>query len=503
MKQKGVVLLISLSVLWANSAMARTPDILPPQDPSSEQAQENKKLLHLDIDTCLDISLKNNHRRPASKFALEVAEAQHQQALSAYWPQLSLKSLYSQLDQDPNFIFPARSIPVPAQTATIPANSFGPGFPPAPVPVNTPATQFNVPQQNVKLFDKRNLLASLNLTYPLYTGGLRGAKVDQAEKGIEVAKQEVRRTELQIIYDTKKMYYGAVLAKKVLQIARDTLGRLETTLQFTEHLYKAGSGKVKKTDYLKNKAIVENARSMVALLENNEKLAKAGLINTMGLDWQTTIALTAQVIPYAPFKSDLSNLVNTSYQFNPDWAKLKAGLEAAEAKIREERSGHLPIIALTGSLNHIANPYDQGLATARNKDSWAVGIALELPIFSGFLTQHKIKAARANLEKIKEEKVLLREGIALQVKDSSLRLMRAQQQQKAAKEAMLAATENRELNERAYQNELVETKDVLEAQLMESSMEAEYHKILYDHIEAQAQLELIVGTEVNKLIDSR
>jgi outer membrane protein TolC len=132
-----------------------------------------------------------------------------------------------------------------------------------------------------------------------------------------------------------------------------------------------------------------------------------------------------------------------------------------------------------------------------------VGIALELPIFSGFLTQHKIKAARAHLEKIKEEKVLLREGIALQVKDSSLRLMRAQQQQNAAKEAMLAATENRELNERAYQNELVETKDVLEAQLMESSMEAEYHKILYDHIEAQAQLELIVGTEVNKVIDSR
>jgi outer membrane protein len=241
----------------------------------------------------------------------------------------------------------------------------------------------------------------------------------------------------------------------------------------------------------------------VALLENNEKLAKAGLINTMGLQWQAAIALAAQEIPYSFCKSDLSKLVGTAYQFNPDWAKLKAGLEAAQAKIREERSGHLPTLALTGSLNHIANPYDQGLATARNKDSWAVGIVLELPIFSGFLTQNKIKAARANLEKIKEEKVLLREGIALQVKDTFLRLVRAQQQQKAAKEAMLAATENRELNERAYENELVETKDVLEAQLMESSMEAEYQKILYDHIEAQARLELIVGMEVNKLIDSR
>ena len=125
-EERVLLLLLILSALRPDAITARTSDILSPKEPSPEQAQEIKKLLHLDIDTCLDISLKNNHRRPVSKFALEVAEAEHNQALSAYWPQLSLRSLYSQLDQDPNFIFPARSIPVPSQTATIPANSFGP-----------------------------------------------------------------------------------------------------------------------------------------------------------------------------------------------------------------------------------------------------------------------------------------------------------------------------------------------------------------------------------------
>jgi outer membrane protein len=500
--RNGFILLLILAILWANSLLAQPPDT-PPQKSPPENAQEDKKLLQLDIDACIDLSLKNNRRRPASKYSLEIAEAQHRQALSAYWPQLSLRSIYNQLDQDPNFIFPARSIPIPAQTATIPANSFAPGFPPSPVPVTTPASQFAVPQQDVKLIGKYNLLTSLNLTYPLYTGGLRSAIVNQAEKGIEVAKQEVRRTELQIIYDTKKMYYGAVLAQRVLQISKDTLTRLETTLRFTENLFKRGSDKVKKTDYLRNKIIVESTRSMVAQLENNEKLAKAGLINTMGLEWQTTITLAAQEIPYSLVQGDLSKLVSTSYLFNPDWAKLQAGLEAAEAKIREERSSHLPTLALTGNLNHIDNPYNQGLATARNKDSWVVGVALELPIFRGFLTQQKIKSAQANLEKIKEERVLLKEGIALQVKDTFLRLMRSKQQQQAAKEAMLTATENRKLHERAYQNELVETKDVLEAQLLESTTQAEYQKILYDHIEALAHLEFIVGTEVNKIIDLR
>ncbi len=125
---------------------------------------------------------------------------------------------------------------------------------------------------------------------------------------------------------------------------------------------------------------------MVAELANNEKLAKAGLINTLGLGWQTSIELAEQEVPYSPLKANLDKLVNSSYQFNPDWAKFKAGLEVAELKIKEEQSGHLPKVALTGSLNHLDNPYNQGIVTARNKDFMSVGVALEIPIFSGFLT---------------------------------------------------------------------------------------------------------------------
>ena len=247
---------------------------------------------------------------------------------------------------------------------------------------------------------------------------------------------------------------------------------------------------------------MESVRAMVADLANNVKLAKAGLVNSMGLGWETAINLATQELPYSPLHANLAKLVSSSYEFNPDWAKLKAGLEAAEFKIKEEQSGHLPKIALTGNLNHIDNPYNQGIVTGQNKNFMSVGVALEIPIFSGFLTQYKIREARANVEKIKEQRVLLQEGLALQVKDAFLRLMKAQEQQQASQEAVAAATENRELNEKAYRDELVDTKDVLEAQIMESTLEAQYQKILYDHIEALAQLNLIVGAEVSQIISA-
>jgi outer membrane protein len=80
-------------------------------------------------------------------------------------------------------------------------------------------------------------------------------------------------------------------------------------------------------------------------------------------------------------------------------------------------------------------------------------------------------------------------------------LLRAQDQHTSSREAMLAAEENRDLNERAYQNELVETKDGLEAQLMESFMQAQHYKVLYDHAEAKAHLSLVIGKEINKLLE--
>jgi len=238
----------------------------------------------------------------------------------------------------------------------------------------------------------------------------------------------------------------------------------------------------------------------VAQLKSNMELAKAALLNTLGLEWTTPIEVSTTEIPYKPFRAHLDELVTTSYRFNPDWAKLRAGLEAAEAKITEARSGHFSKVMLTGSFNNIANSYKEGIVTPNNRNAWALGVMMEFPLFEGFLTQNKIREARANLNKLEQDKSLLREGIALQVKSLFLKIKQTQEQYKSAKEAAQAAEENRDLHERAYQNELVETKDVIEAQITESFLQAQFLKVLYDHAEAQANLSYVVGTEISKML---
>jgi hypothetical protein len=101
---------------------------------------------------------------------------------------------------------------------------------------------------------------------------------------------------------------------------------------------------------------------------------------------------------------------------------------------------------------------------------------------------------------MEQQQILLKEGLALQVKHIFLQVDRSQKQQEASRAALDAASQNRDLNVRAYQDELVETQDVIEAQILESFMEAQYQKVLYDHAEARAHLDFVVGEEVVKLI---
>jgi outer membrane protein len=529
---------------WAGWVLASTVGVLVETTVGSHAASPAAPI-ERSLPQCLEMALEKNRTRPASRFAVAAAEAQHRQALSAYWPQISLKGAYEIMDEPRNYIFPAAAydvppmtIPLPAQTfsvpggaiqtppmmVTIPANAFGPGFPPVNVQlpvagqtvsvpgqtVTVPAQSFTVPgqsltlpDQEIKLQDEESWYAALEGQWLLWDGGMRKALRQQAAAGVNAAHEEVRRTDLNLADSVTRLYYGAVMARQVRQVGEDTLARMEATLSLTETMYKEGSGKVKKTDFLDNKVMVESLRAGVALLRKNHELAEAALAYTIGLEWNESVRPADKQIPFEPLPADLQSLVSEAYEFSPDWKRLDAGLLAAEGALDEMKSGHYPKVALTGDLHKWWNDYDKGMATKENKEGWTVRVGAEWPLFQGFLTRNKVKEARARLSKMQEERILLREGLGLQVREVFMGLDAAAKRYQATLDAMTAATENRDLNTRAYQNDLAETEDVIKAQLMEAFMSAQHYKMRYDHAELRSKLNSIVGREVGRRLGGR
>jgi len=471
----------------------------------------------LSLDQCLETALQRNHRRPVSKFAIVLAEAQHRQALAGYWPQVSAKAGYQRLSDPLNFIFPAETMQIPAQSVsvpggtmvvTIPANAFAPGFPSSAIqmPVNFPgqtyktgAQAFSIPQQDVKVLDRNLASGEVDMTWLLWDGGMRKGLREQAAANVAIMREEARRTDLEIADSVTRMYWGAVLARQLHQLGRDTLARMDSTLRLTETMYKEGAGKVTRSDYLDNDVMVRTLQSLVAELEKNEIMSQAALANTMGLEWNASVQPSSQEIPFAPGAQNLDGLVASSYEFNPDWEKLGQALRATQGAVTTARSGHYPKLALTGDLHRWWNGgYNTGMATDQNQRGWTAGVGLEIPIFDGFLVRNQVREALARLDRLKETQFLLRDGIALQIKDLVLSLDAAAKSGQASQAAMRSAAENRDLNERAYQEELVETEKVVRAQLMEALMSAQHFKARYDYAAILSQLSLAVGKEIGE-----
>jgi outer membrane protein TolC len=459
------------------------------------------------LEQCIAAALKNNGRRKAADESVAQAAARHGQAQSSRYPSLSARLLATRMDEDPNFVFPASSIAVPTgsiqtppMVLTLPANAFGPGFPPANVPltipgssITIPAQAFQIPEQDVRLMDKTLYSGTLSAMYAVYTGGLAGARIAQARAGVDAARQEGRQAAAELAFDVKRAYYGAVLAQKLHAVASDTLERMKATLDLTESLYKTGSGRVKKTDFLRHSAMVDTIASMVAEFEAQGRTARAALAVLIGWTEPGEPAVADQGFPPATAHLAADGLIQESLAVNPQVVRVQAGLAASAAGITAAQAGHLPKVGVFADLHLIGNSYDAGVVTARNKTAWAVGIGVEVPIFQGFRVVKEVEEARAAKRMLEQQYAALRDGVSLDVRRTIIAVEKAQAQRVSTGSAYKAASENRDLHIRAYQDELVETKDMIESQLVEAVLAGQFFKVQYDLVESLARLDLLQG----------
>ena len=449
-------------------------------------AQE--RIDNLTLEQAVQTALKNHRSLQVSQAALEMAEAQHQQAMAAFRPKVSLEAGFQRADEDRTFTF--------SGAVQTPAMNIGPLLAPltGPLPpsMTTIASQTLPINMDVKMFDRDVTKAGLNLTYPLYTGGKKEAMTGMAKAGVQIALEDRRKTEFEVVRDVNKYYHGAQFARQMAQLASDTLERFQALEDLTERLYQGASLKVKKTDYLRSKTTTAITRSMLQEARYASVLTQEALVNAMGLPVNSAVTL-APVVALPTFDSGLDTLIADAMQFNPDKQRLELAVQIADHKIDEAGSAGKPMIGLEASTYRIWNGYDGGLFNDANRSGWTLGIGVKWDLFDGGLTRASVDAARAGRAKLEAQRVLLDNGLALQVKDDFMRIQRSRAQVDDNAKAQGFAEESRKLHVRAYQEEMVETKDVIEAQIIESFASANLYRSQHDLRAALADLDFRVS----------
>ena len=439
----------------------------------------------LGLKQAIEIALNNNLENKISYQAAAIAESQYQEALSARWPTLTLQGGFQHRNEAPAFIFPSSTISLGGLSGALSAALGG-----APVP-----SSITVQEQNVKLFNPDTTTASLQLLYPLYTGGKISSLISQAGLGKEIAQVEMRRTTLQVIRDVKRYYFAAQLTKNLAATAHDTVNLLTVTRDLTKDIYEGGSATVNKLDYLKTDLAVSYAKSVEADFSAKHKSALAALVNAMGVPWDSQVspvdANSATIIA----SPQIDALVKQAKDFNPQLGVLKLAVKLAGAKIEEARSGDLPQVALTADSTHYYNSYYQGLTNESNRNSWTIGIGVSMPLFEGWRTKNQVNTANLEFQQMQEKQQLVEQGIATLLKSLFIEFDNAREQVAISEQASHTAQENLELTSRAFRIGASKPQDVIEANILYAVLQCNLFKAQHDQLLNLAEIDYILGTE--------
>ena len=460
------------------------------------------------LDEAIEIALKNNNSLKISQTSVEIAETLYKQAMSANYPTLDLKVAAMRMDEDPTYDMVGTTTIDNRQTKAIYTNlgnaatadgDFNTAGTFAAIVAATPdQTQLPI-DMKVKIMDRDSIISQVNMEYPLYVGGKISAITRQASLGKQIAQEGKRRSKNQVVYDVKRYYYAVVLMKQLKQLSYETLERMDFLRDLTSRLYQGGSMHVKKTDYLRSKLSVNFIESLDEKIGQKEKMAKAALVNAMGLSWKTEVDVADETLSKPIMSEEMNALVEDAYKFNPDYASLKLAIDVKKAKVDESKSDFYPHVGLTASAQKIYNEYDYGMVNETNSNSWVIGVGASWSLFNGMRTSNEVEQSRLEKMKLEQTKILLEEGLALQVKQAFLEMQSSYKQFKILDEARETAQENRELNVRAYQEDMVETKDVIESQIFESYTKGDFYRSEYDHAVARAKLDYIVGAAMKNI----
>lgn len=258
------------------------------------------------------------------------------------------------------------------------------------------------------------------LVKPLFTFGKIERYGEAAQGNIDLKQGELKQTRGDIIYDTKRAYFGHLTARDTRLFLEDMQDRLNRSIVTVERNLEQETGESKQSDLY----ALQTARGLLAKYVHQaravEKISLDGLKVLTGSRLDSDLAVADQRIePVAFPQGELAELRARALQDRPEMQQLEAGLRARRALAAAKKADRLPDVyaGVVGQFNHASNrerldnpyvydPFNGGGLTP------VVGVKWDT-VFGA--ASARVDQAQAELEALNHKKAFAVAGIPFEV----------------------------------------------------------------------------------------
>lgn len=299
--------------------------------------------------------------------------------------------------------------------------------------------------------------AALDLSWLLFDAGRRRAAEDNARQLLEVALATRDATVQALFLATLQNYYGAQATQAAVQAAVESETAARASLDAAELRYKVGVATP--ADRLQAQTALSQARLARQRAEGEARNALGGLANALGFPAQTPLSLApaAEIGETANFRAEVEALIASAVERRPDLKAAEAQWQAASAAVEAARAQGRPTLGLS------AGPDWQRLAGTTTHGG-SIGLTLNVPLFSGFDTTYRVRAAEAQLDARAAQRDRLRQQVSLDVWRAYQNLSTATETLQTTRDLLASAAQSERVARGRYGAGVGNLLDLLNAQ---------------------------------------
>ncbi|MBM3243510.1 MAG: TolC family protein [Candidatus Omnitrophica bacterium] len=348
-------------------------------------------------------------------------------------------------------------------------------------------------KKDTKLFTgyKNQNEAGIAISEVLYSGGANLAAYRASQLALREQEETLRATKLNVELETKRLYYGLLLAYETKRIAEDLVKQAESHYQQVKARFEQGTSS--KFDVLQSKVQVSLLMPQLINAENAVDLIVAELNKLLGLKINNRIIINDN-LSYLPIEIKEEEFLREAYLNEPEMILKGLGIDISKWSIKYARAGWLPKVEAGGQYYYRSN---NALNMFNDKhNNWNIGLTFRLSLFDGFSTKAKVDSAKAKYMQSVIGKENLADQVAVEVKQACLDLNQAYSIIKSQEDNLQDAKEALEISYVRYNNGVGINLDVLDAQVSLANVEKNLSEGIYDYLMGQARLDRIMGREI-------
>jgi len=320
----------------------------------------------------------------------------------------------------------------------------------------------------------------------LYDFGGRSSSLDSAKALLAAVNASSDQTLQSIFYSVVQGYYGLFSTQATMDAAMDAQKSANESLKAAVARYEAGSGT--KSDKLQAQTAYSNAVLAHIRAQGEAGIARANLSSLVGLEATAKISLEKpSLLAGIGLDQEIAILIEDAKKQNPQIKALQAAVESARANIAVAEAVGMPSISLSSNYGYS----DTSISSQARSSS--VGVYAAIPIFSGFNTTYKIKAAKVQLAQKEAELDKAVKQISLDVVTAHQNLITSKEALSAASDLVASAKSSYELSLGRYKAGVAGILELLSAQSSLSSANEQKIKAEYGLALAKVALSKSIG----------